>query len=556
MAEAQQDLFTHWRHQNAWRILDTDWQGGRQFLASWAAWRSDPNRPRMLHYVALCNSLNPASADLAAALPVDALPALAKILTDQTLHLEPGFNRLMFEQGQVLLTLCIGDLKTHLRAQSFFADDIFLPRFDTETWDRWALQALMRTCRRGTRLFVAELEPGKSGIFSNLGFDAQPGGDSVSFRGSFNPRWQPKASRRRYGNVVLPPSRCVVVGAGLAGGATAASLARRGWEVLVLGAGATPADGASSLPVGLMMPQPSKDDSRRTRLLRAGVSLTRQQACQHLINEEDWSASGVMSLRPDEAPLWMPTGAWVKPDRLVQAWLSQPGVRFQGTSLVASIQSVGGEWILRDAAQTVLARANLVVMACAGGSVAMLSQSGWQLRSPLIGFHGQISWASERGCDQAVLPATAVNGHGTFVPHVPTAQGLAWFAGATFTPETQPRLTTLEAHHANLARLAKLLPDTANALAGQFEAGAVNAWESTRFSTPDRLPLVGLLNDSNLAPNLAPLCINTGYGSRGLSWSVLCGELLAAQLGGEPYPIEAILAGAVDCHRNIQRQET
>ena len=510
----------------------------------------------MLHYVAFCNNLNSASAHATAVLPEDASPALAKILTDQTSDVEPGFNRLMFQQGQVLLTLCIGDMKTLLRAQCFFADAIFLPRFETERWDRWALQALMRTCRRGTRLHVAELAPGKSGVFSDLGFDAEPGGVERSFRGTFNPRWEPKASRRHYGHVTLPPNRCVVVGAGLAGAATAASLARRGWDVRVLGAEAEPADGASSLPVGLMMPQPSRDDSRRTRLLRTGVWLTRQQASQLLVNDEDWSASGVMSLRPDEAPRSMPTGAWIKPDRLVQAWLSQPGVQFRGKSLVASIQCVGDEWQLRDATQTVLAQANLVVIACAGGSVAILSQSGWQLGRPLIGFHGQISWAPERDCDQPALPATAVNGHGTFVPHVPAEQGRAWFAGATFTPESLPRLTTLQAHQANLARLAKLLPDTANALEDQFETGAVNAWQGTRFSTPDRLPLVGLLKDRNLAPNLAPLCINTGYGSRGLSWSVLCAELLVAQLGGEPYPVDASLAGALDCLRNVRPQET
>ena len=554
------DSFALWRNQPAWQILDTDWEAGSRFLSRWAAWKADPDRPRMLHYVALCNSLTEAPPDCTAALPAVAPPTLAQILTAQTRYLEVGFNRLVFEHGHVLLTLCVGELKAMLRAQSFLADEISLPRFDADIWDRWALQALVRTCRRGTLLTVDKAEPGTLEVFSNHGFDRQPGGDSTPLtpltplQVCFNPRWQPKASRRHFANALLPPTHCVVIGAGLAGAGTAASLARRGWDVLVLGAGAAPADGASGLPVGLMMPQPSADDSMRTRLLRSGLSMTRQQADQFLVNDEDWSDSGVMSLKPNEPPLWLPSGAWVKPGRLVHAWLSQPGVRFHGTSQVASIQRVANEWILRDAAQTVLAQASLVVIACAGGSVALLAENRLQLRSPLVGFHGQVSWAPQRSSDLRDLPLIAVNGHGTFVPHVPSTNGPTWCAGATFTPDTLPQLTIQQAHQANLARLAKLLPDTAEALADQFEAGAVKAWQNTRSSTLDRLPLVGLLNDRKDAPNQAMLCINTGYGSRGLSWSVLCAELLAAQLGGEPYPIEASLARALDCFRNTPRQ--
>ena len=510
----------------------------------------------MLHYVALCDNLQSTGADAIETLPAGTHTAFAEKLAAAIRHPEPGFNRLVFEDGQVLLTLCVGDLKTLLRAQSFLADEVLLPHFEAGNWDRWTLQALMRNCQRGTLLTIRQSAPDTTEAFSNLGFDRQPGADSpllsapspLQFR--FNPRWQPKASRRHFGAAVRPPATCVVVGAGLAGAATAASLARRGWRVLVLGAGAAPADGASGLPVGLMIPQPSADDSQRSRLLRTGISMTRQQAAHLLTRDLDWSDSGVMSHKPGDAAVWLPSGAWIKPARLVQAWLAQPGVRFDGTSQVASVQRVGAHWQLRDADQTVLAQAILVVLACAGGSVRLLGENGLQIRSPLIGFHGQVSWAAQRSSDQNAFAPNAVNGHGTFVPHVPTAHGPAWFAGATFTAETQPRLTTQQAHQANLARLTKLLPKTAAALADQFETGAVNAWENTRYSTLDRLPLVGLLKDRNEATDAPTLCINSGYGSRGLSWSVLCAELLAAKLGGEPFPIEANLARALECCRS------
>jgi tRNA 5-methylaminomethyl-2-thiouridine biosynthesis bifunctional protein len=37
-----------------------------------------------------------------------------------------------------------------------------------------------------------------------------------------------------------------------------------------------------------------------------------------------------------------------------------------------------------------------------------------------------------------------------------------------------------------------------------------------------------------------------GYASRGLIWAPLAAELLAAQLGGEPLPVESCLAQALD----------
>jgi len=38
----------------------------------------------------------------------------------------------------------------------------------------------------------------------------------------------------------------------------------------------------------------------------------------------------------------------------------------------------------------------------------------------------------------------------------------------------------------------------------------------------------------------------TGMGSRGLSFAALCAELLAAQLHGEPLPVESQLAKAIN----------
>jgi tRNA 5-methylaminomethyl-2-thiouridine biosynthesis bifunctional protein len=45
------------------------------------------------------------------------------------------------------------------------------------------------------------------------------------------------------------------------------------------------------------------------------------------------------------------------------------------------------------------------------------------------------------------------------------------------------------------------------------------------------------------------LWINAAMGSRGLTLALLCGEILAARWQGEPLPVEAKLAKALDAAR-------
>ena len=51
-------------------------------------------------------------------------------------------------------------------------------------------------------------------------------------------------------------------------------------------------------------------------------------------------------------------------------------------------------------------------------------------------------------------------------------------------------------------------------------------------------------------PGAAPgLWVSTAMGSRGLSFAALCAELLAARWHGEPLPVPALLARALDTAR-------
>ena len=556
-----------WAGQTDWRLLDTRFEPGLHFLTTWQAWRDDPQRPQRLHYVGLSHA-PPNIADLlACAGPDPQLRALARKLAAQWFELQPGFHRFTLDRGGVVLTLCVGELISLLREQSFSADHVFLDASSpgvgaTPPWNRWSAKALARCCRRGTGLTatgdvaLVRADLVQCGFeFQQTPNDGPEGPDHGLLHGQFNPRWTLRAPGSVSHGRAHQPGTCVVVGAGLAGASVASALVRRGWQVQVLDRAAEPAAGASGLPVGLMVPHVSVDDCALSRLSRAGVRLMLHEARSLLQQGDDWAPSGTLEKSIDgdshQSDIWHAQAAWLKPGQLVRAWLAQPGITFQGGAQVAFLRRSGEQWTLLDDQEQVLASADRVVLANACGASALLQsmQASHPSLKPqrhqlptLRGVRGQVSWALHAHTPDAAFPPYPVNGAGSVIPGVPWHDGVhsarAWFAGATYQSDDQPETPIDLNHAANLARVQRLLPELGRALTQSFTDGRVSAWKGTRCVTPDRLPVVGPLNDA-VHPGLWLCC---GMGSRGLSFSVLCAELLAAQWGGEPWVIEARLA--------------
>jgi len=562
-----------WAGQAQWRILETGFGLGLNFLAAWHAWKDDPRRPRILHFVSI-EAWPVAAADLLrSAAPHADLAALAEELAAQWFGLLPGMHRLVFEQGQVLLTLFVGDVRDGLRQERFHADSVFLDGFDPQRnaamWDLRTLKAIGRHCRRGTGVATWTVAGEVRHGLAQCGFavekvDGLPP-KRQCLKAVFAPAWEPKGQRPAR---VAAPGRCAVIGAGLAGASVAASLARRGWQVTVLDAAATPAAGASGLPVGLIAPHYSPDDNLLSRLSRCGVRATFQQARTLLPEGEEWQATGVLEHRIGEAlapvdaseaaaawtrsadpreieaalldpatdALWHEQAGWIKPTALVRAWLAQPGVAWRGSVKIERLVRDGDGWRLIDAQDREAARADLVVVAAAYASAALLGSA-----LPLQPVRGQVSWAEEAG---QALPPFAVNGNGHFIPHVPTVQGPAWFCGSTFDRDQVDRAPRDADHRANRERLQKLLPAVERQLAPVFSGDSLQVWTGVRCASADRRPLLG-----EVEPRL---WVSTAMGSRGLTFAVLCAELLAARLHGEPLPLERRLAMALDVTRLSQ----
>ena len=165
----------------------------------------------MLHCVAICgDGFQNAASD------ADLKP-LAEQLDVQLWGLLPGFHRLTFEGGQVLLTICIGELQTLLKQQQFDADSVFLnhqayPAADT----LYTVKAISRLCRRGTVFTASNSDAAMQTALKQCGFQANP---SDGLQAIYSPTWTSKKSRP-----TIQPTTCVVIGAGLAGAAVASSL--------------------------------------------------------------------------------------------------------------------------------------------------------------------------------------------------------------------------------------------------------------------------------------------------------------------------------------------
>jgi tRNA 5-methylaminomethyl-2-thiouridine biosynthesis bifunctional protein len=114
-------------------------------------------------------------------------------------------------------------------------------------------------------------------------------------------------------------------------------------------------------------------------------------------------------------------------------------------------------------------------------------------------------------------------------------------------------------HAQNLERARQLLGgDVAR------DGAALHGRVGWRMVTRDRLPLVGMAPDLSTAlpsrrdaPRLLArqpgLFMHCALGSRGITSAALGGELIAAQLCGAPWPLEADLVDAIDPARMALR---
>ena len=537
-----------WRGRERCTILDAahDEQRLRVLID---VWRTDPLRAPHLHVIALCD------------------------------HLMPGFHRVLQPDHGLTLDLVNAPLDAAL-AQLSARVDLFRLRGLEHGGDGFA-RAVARLAASDARLMGQGLTQAQTAALEGQGFvfDAAAGGQARCARFAGRKPRPP-----------LPPAperRAIVLGAGLAGSAACASLCARGWDVTLVERHPAPAMEASGNLAGIFMPLLSRDDNIPTRLTRAAYlyALRAWEQLGGIGRAIEGDACGVLQLArdadhaavsraiaaqgapPPEFARWLeppeaerllglsapdggwlfPHGGWARPGSVCAAMLDACGGRLTRRFGVGSVrlERVDGEWQARGEDGKVVAQAPTVVLASGVGARSLAQSSAL----PLSALRGQVTHL-----DSATLPALPlVLCREAYL--TPAAGGIAC-AGATYDLDGDPLLRAASQQE-NIERLRNLVSDPDAARDAPL-AGRVGF----RCVAPDRLPLVGRLPDFAAAgvterlrdvPRHPGLYALLGYASRGLIWAPLGAELLAAQLEGEPLPLEMALVDALDPARFVLR---
>lgn len=537
------ELRAHWRGRERYTVFDTAYGDGARLRALQEAWRTDPERPARLHIVALAQDLL------------------------------PGFHRIPQDDARLSLTLLAAPLDAALAQLGAQPDYVRLDGVQGAGFAR----PLARIVAAGAQLEAEGLDAEQRASLQAQGFVF----DGETSHAVF-------ASRKpRLPMPLAPERRAIVVGAGLAGSAACASLCARGWQVTLVERHPAPAMEASGNLAGIFMPLLSRDDNIPTRLTRAAY-LYALRAWRRLggIGEAiEGQACGVLQLArdprhaevsraiaqeahyPPEFARWLdrgeaeallglpapdggwlfPQGGWARPGSVCTTMLDACGdrlVRRFGVGTIA-LEREGEEWLVRGEDGTVVARAPTVVLANGAGARSLAQSRDL----PLAALRGQVSHLASDS--MPALPLVLCR-----EAYLTPAAGGITCAGATYDLDADPQLRA-SSHLENIERLRGLVSDLA-AAEGAPLAGRVGF----RCVAPDRLPLVGRLPDFAAAgaterlrdvPRHPGLHALLGYASRGLIWAPLAAELLAAQLEGEPLPLETALVDALDPARFVLR---
>ena len=351
------------------------------------------------------------------------------------------------------------------------------------------------------------------------------------------------------------------------------------------------------MPAGLLHPVLAVDDARLARLVRAGVAMSqaalervapgglhdsipvwRRNGAAQLVDDDEtgsrWGSAierqalppefielcdaaelrDRIGLMPQRGGVWWPQAITVSPAAWCQALLAAVGVEVTLGAAVHGLRRDERGWHAFDADGRLVGAAAVAIVANALDAPSLL-QSAVALQS----VPGRLTLIESAVLSELRAPLT---GDGYLL------QGLAGEIAIGATYETalpddarKAELSDEQAMAGNLARLSRLLRDPP-------EVKTLSNVAGVRCVARDRLPLAGAAGDEARAweqrailkgahfddlPRQRDLYGCYALASRGLTLAPLLGELIAAQIEGEPLPLERDLAEGVDPARFLLR---
>ena len=587
-------------------IGETGFGTSLNFLCAWQLFEQQAVPGARLHFVSV--EKYPLSLpDLQRALALwPELKLFADQLLAQYVAIHQGFQRLVLDNGRVTLTLLIGDALEQLpqldaQIDAWFLDG-FAPAKNPDMWTAELFAELARLAAPGSTISTFTSTGWVRRLLNAAGFKMKrtPGighkweilrGVFVGWPPDAAPPPEPKPWFARP-QPLAGERHALVIGAGLAGCATAGSLAARGWRVSLLERHAALAQEASGNPQGVLYLKLSAHGTALSQLIVSGFGYTRR-VLEHLQRGADWDNCGVLQLafNAKEADrqaqlaaafpadllhvvdrehaevragialpsggLFYPEGGWVHPPALCAWQAAHPNIEVLPHHEAMQLRRVHGQWQAWDG-DRLLAEAPVVVLAGA----AEIKRFDFSSDLPLKRIRGQITRLPQTVDSQSLSTVVCAEGY------VAPARLGEHTLGASFDFTNDDLTPTAAEHVGNLQMLEEISNDLVTRLgAGNLQPEALEGRAAFRCTSPDYLPIVGPLaaaqaftdaysvlgKDARQTPDipcpwLEGVYINSGHGSRGLITAPLSAELLAAWLDNEPLPLPRAVAEA--CHPN------
>lgn len=587
-------------------IGETGFGTGLNFLCAWQLFNASAVTDARLHFVSV-EKYPLSRTDLERALGLwPELKVFADQLLAQYVAVHSGFQRWVFEGGRVTLTLLIGDALDMLpqldgQIDAWFLDG-FAPAKNPEMWTPELFAELARLAAPGSTIGTFTSTGWVRRALNAAGFKMKRvpgiGHKWEVLKGRFvglpddlaaPQRAKPWFARPRS---LEGPRSALVIGAGLAGCATAGSLAARGWQVSLLERHGDLAQEASGNPQGVLYLKLSAHGTALSQLILSGFGYTRR-LLERLQRGTDWDDCGVLQLAFDEKEqerqaklaaafpedllhvldradaqaragvalksggLFYPQSGWVNPPALCRVQADMSNIHLLTHHDVVELRRDGALWQAWDG-ERLLASASVVVLAGA----AEIKRFPASAQLPLKRIRGQITRLAETPESRAL--ATVICAEGYVAP----ARNGEHTLGASFAFNSDDLTPSVTEHVGNLELLQEISEDLGERLnTHELPAEDLQGRAAFRCTSPDYLPIVGPLADRTAfveaygvlrkdarqtpdteCPWLDGLYVNSGHGSRGLITAPLSGELIAAWLDDEPLPLPRSVAEA--CHPN------
>jgi tRNA 5-methylaminomethyl-2-thiouridine biosynthesis bifunctional protein len=567
---------------NAFNIAETGFGTGLNFLLTWKTWKESNTDCQLNYFSVEAFPLDKDELKLAYANFPDLAPFATEFL-DHYPTLNAGFHHLTLEGGKVKLTLMLGDAARMFAQLDGQIDawylDGFAPAKNPEMWCEDLFEQIGRLSKRGSVLSTFTAAGFVKRGLRDVGFDMTKrqgfGRKRDSLIGVFveaeikrSAPWFAKPEKE------FKKQKIAVVGAGIAGCATARRLIADGHDVTLFDRNDRAGLEGSGNRLGLVKPRLTQEDwfnvcsylhalyfydhldfspwqgMRGLFQMEEGLAdrlklkiLVEKKILppehMRLVSAEE--ASALIGINVPRGGLWFSQAGYVEPSTLCQALCAGIETRFN-TDITALIRHEKG-WQLQSNDETVF-DGDGVVLATAGENATLNRFSEMVMR----GRRGQVSYVRATPESENVRCPLTCGGY--FIP----ARDGQHIVGATFDhwsdfSDKSYREITEESHERNRNKLRNYFPDI------DFEV--IGGRASIRAMTPDHTPIVGpvfdetwykeayahlkhgpkrkTFIDAQYVDGLYTIC---GLGARGVQTAPLLADLLASYISGTPCPLE------------------